>query len=53
MDREFPIDPELEQGYNVSLSRDGFQDLIGAWARRSEAFRRRAIDSYDSCHALE
>ena len=39
MDREFPIDPELEQGYNVSLSRDDFPVLLGAWASRSEDFR--------------
>ena len=39
MDRALPIDPELEKGYNVSLSRSDFSDLFSAWAGRSEKFR--------------
>jgi arylformamidase len=50
MDREFPIDPELEQGYNVSQSRDDFQALLGVWARRSEAFRGGAEAQLDCAY---
>ncbi len=48
MDREFPIDPELERGYNVSLSRDDFQALLGGWVSRSEEFRTGA-DAQTDC----
>jgi arylformamidase len=39
MDREFPVDPDLEKGYNVSLSRSDFPNLFSVWSSRSENFR--------------
>jgi arylformamidase len=50
MDREFPVDSELEQGYNLSLSRPDFQALIKEWIRRSEEFRTRADSRLDCAY---
>jgi len=50
MDREFPVDSALEQGYNVSQSRDDFQTLLKEWAIRSEEFRMRADSRLDCAY---
>ena len=50
MDREFPVDSELEQGYNLSLSRPDFQTLLKEWALRSEEFRTRADSRLDCAY---
>jgi arylformamidase len=50
MDREFPVDSELEQGYNVSLSRPDFQALLKEWIRRSEEFRTHADSRLDCAY---
>ncbi len=50
MDREFPVDSELEQGYNLSLSRPDFQTLLKEWIRRSEEFRTRADSRLDCAY---
>jgi len=42
MDRAFPVDPDLERGYNVSLSRSDFTNLFSTWSSRSESLRGRA-----------
>ena len=42
MNRAFPIDPELEKGYNVRLLRDDFQQLYEDWTTRSSEFRNNA-----------
>jgi arylformamidase len=50
MDREFPIDAELEKGYDVRQSRDDFQALLGVWASRSEDFRASADAQLDCAY---
>ena len=50
MDRLFPIDPDLERGYNVSLSRHDFQALLKEWIRRSEEFRISADSRLDCAY---
>jgi len=46
----FPIDSELERGYNVSLLRDDFQVLLKEWIRRSEEFRISADSRLDCAY---
>jgi len=50
LDREFPVDPELEKAYNLSLLRDDFQQLFGGWAVRSETFRASADAQLDCAY---
>ncbi len=42
LNRELPVNPELEKGYNVRLLRDDFQQLFENWSARSLAFRTSA-----------
>lgn len=39
LDRELPVDPELEKGYNVRLLRDDIPQVFEDWMSRSEVFR--------------
>ena len=48
MDKGFPVDPELEKGYNLRLLRDDIQQLFEDWMERSELFRSGA-DAQFSC----
>jgi len=50
MDKVFPIDSGLEQGYNVSLLRHDFQALLKEWIRRSEEFRISADSRLDCAY---
>ena len=50
MHREFPIDPDLEQGYNVRLLRDDFQQLFESWTARSSVFRANADAQLDCAY---
>lgn len=50
MDGEFPVDSELERGYNVSLSRPDFQVVLKEWISRSEEFRTRADSRLDCAY---
>lgn len=50
MHREFPIDPDLEQGYNVRLLRDDFQKLFEGWTARSSVFRTNADAQLDCAY---
>jgi arylformamidase len=50
LDREIPVDPELEKGYNLRLLRDDFQQLYESWATRSETFRDNADAQIDCAY---
>jgi len=50
LDREIPVDTELEKGYNVRLLRDDFQQLYEGWATRSETFRANADAQIDCAY---
>jgi len=50
LDREFPVDTELEKGYNLRLLRDDFQQLYESWATRSETFRANADAQLDCAY---
>ena len=45
MEREIPIDPILEKGYNVRLLEDDFEGLIEKWSSWSKDFRANADSS--------
>ena len=48
MKRAIPIDPILEEGYNVRLLVDDFDSLINTWFQRSEQFRS-VVDNSVNC----
>ena len=50
MNRDFPVDPELEKGYNVRLLRDDFQQLFEGWTARSSVFRTKADTQLDCAY---
>lgn len=50
MNRDFPIDPELEKGYNLRLLRDDFEQLFEGWTTRSSVFRANADTQLDCAY---
>ena len=50
MNRDFPVDAELEQGYNVRLLRNDFEKLFESWTARSSVFRGNADTQLDCAY---
>ncbi len=48
MNRDNPVDPVLEKGYNVRLLRDDFPQIAEGWAARSAALRAH-VDAQLDC----
>ena len=50
MARTIPIDPVLEQGYNVRILREDFEAMTENWTSRSQALRASADRSLDCAY---
>ena len=52
MNRQIPIDPVLEKGYDVRMLRDDFAEISNAWIERSSLTRKNANVSLDCSYDI-